>query len=115
MLTRLTHGVVKLIFKTPNFFCAMSRPGIFEALNDEMLDAYRQGVTEDERKQFEEWVGVAQVAGKATRRATLPETAASAPHTKQALPAPLRFVRITINRPSPVPPTHCVHRAMRRF
>ena len=37
----------------------MSWTDIFPVLDDAMLDAYREGVTEDERKQFEEWFGVA--------------------------------------------------------
>jgi hypothetical protein len=38
----------------------MSWTDIFPVLDDAMLDAYREGVTEDERKQFEERFGVAE-------------------------------------------------------
>ena len=38
----------------------MSWTDIFPVLDDAMLDAYREGVTEDERKQFEDWFCLAE-------------------------------------------------------
>ena len=51
----------------------MSWTDIFPVLDDAMLDAYREGVTEDERKQFEEWFGVARVVrGRAVEATAYP-------------------------------------------
>ena len=44
----------------------MSWTDIFPVLDDEMLDAYGEGVSEEERKQFEEWFGVDRGASLAT-------------------------------------------------
>ena len=41
----------------------MSWTDIFPVLDDAMLEAYRAGVSEEERKQFEEWFGVDRVVG----------------------------------------------------
>lgn len=36
----------------------MSWTDIFPLLDEEMMDAYRAGVTEEEKGEFEEWFGV---------------------------------------------------------
>jgi hypothetical protein len=76
----------------------MSWTDIFPVLDDAMLDAYREGVTEDERKQFEERFGVARVVrGRAVEATALP--------VKHIVSATLFWKHVNIADPEMPPPT----------
>ena len=60
-LDRNAGGKSNIFFDLPlKNYPPMSWTDIFPVLDDAMLDAYREGVTEDERKQFEEWFCLAE-------------------------------------------------------
>jgi len=50
----------------------MSWTDIFPVLDDELLEAYEEGVTDSERAEFEEWFGVREIKIKERGR-TAPE------------------------------------------
>ena len=55
-------GTSNLFFVPPKKrFPPMSWTDIFPVLDNQMLDAYRAGVSEKEREEFEEWFGVARI------------------------------------------------------
>ena len=63
----------------------MSWTDIFPMLSDEMLDAYRAGVSEKERGQYEEWLGVERIVPAASRKVQSPEgMGKSKPHVVSA-------------------------------
>lgn len=86
-----------LIYPKKNY-PPMSWTDIFPVLDDAMLDAYREGVTEDERKQFEDWFGVARVVrGRAVEATALP--------VKHIVSATLFWKHVNIADPEMPPPT----------
>jgi hypothetical protein len=92
-------GVSQIFFDLPlKNYPPMSWTDIFPVLDDAMLDAYREGVTEDERKQFEEWFGVARVVkGRNVEATALP--------VKHIVSATLFWKHVNIADPEMPPPT----------
>ena len=63
----------------------MSWTDIFPMFSDEMLDAYRAGVSKKERGQYEEWLGVERIVPAASRKVQSPEgMGKSKPHVVSA-------------------------------